>query len=135
MSVAEPADPTPPTMNTLGDAAVIDIRTRVGRQTTKGRGQRMNTPTPHTPSSSGSGAGSSEEASARALADQFETKFNEHHLSLTDARTAEAYTVTLRIVQHLLAGAQAHGVVDEEQRRNLHTMLEGVMGAPGMVGG
>lgn len=133
MSAAEPADPNPPVMNIPGGAAVIDITRRVGRQATTGRGQRM-TPTPHTTDSTGGGSTGGTDA-ARALAEHFEATFNEHRLSLTDDRTAEAYKVTLRIVQNVLAGAQAHGVVDEAQRGELDQMIEGMTSAPRLIGG
>lgn len=128
MSAAETAGPTPPHMNIPRDAAVIDISTRASRQAIRGRGQRM-TPTPHHHDS-----GDTPDA-VRLLAEHFETTFNQHRLTLSDRRTAEAYTLTLRLVDTLLDGAHSQGVIGDGQRDELHQMIEGMRAAPGLITG
>lgn len=87
-------------------------------------------PTPHHDS-----GGADETGSARALAEHFEVTFNSRHLTLSDRRTAEAYTLTLGIVETMLDGAHAQGIVDAGQRDELHQMIEGMKAAPGLITG
>jgi hypothetical protein len=70
----------------------------------------------------------------RDLAEHFETTFNEHGQSLTDQMTAAAYTLTLQIVIGMLEGAEAQGIVDPVQHEELAAMVEGMKGAPRLVG-
>lgn len=131
-AAADPAHTPPSPLNNQGDAAVIDI-TRAGRRHTGQRwwsdvgaaaGPGPDTPDPRPADPS---------TMPTALAESFEETFNEHRLSLTDDRTASAYTVTLRLVQGLLDGAKAQGLVDNGQHDELFAMIQGVMGAPDLV--
>lgn len=122
MSAADPIDPRPPVRNGNGDAAVIDISTRVTQPTAKGRWKEVSTPRP-----------GDESDSRRQLADHIETTFNEQHLTLSDDDTAAAYTITLGIVRSMLQGARARGVVSEEQLADLDAVFEGMLSAPRLV--
>lgn len=124
MSAAEPLDPRPPAGNNAGDAAVISIGTRVTKMSAKGRWKDVTSPSPHP------GGGSD---SRQKNADHFETTFNEHHLTLSDDDTATAYTLTIGIVRGLLAGAQAHNVIDAAQLAELDALMEGILSAPRLV--
>lgn len=128
MSAAEPADPTMPELTTLGGAAVIDFSTRAHaiRRTDSGRRKPMSTPQPD----GDPGGGPSLQ---QQLAEHFEVTFNNHHLTLTDEMTATAWAVTLEIVRGMLQGAEAEGIVDAGQRRELDAMIEGMKGAPRLV--
>lgn len=132
MSAADPARISPDPLNTERDAAVIDIARAGRRHANHRRGDSMgdppgsgaNTPDPHP---------ANPDAMPAALAERFEETFNEHRLSLTDDRVATAYTVTLQIVHGLLDGANAQGILNEEQHRELSAMVGGVMQAPALV--
>ena len=122
MSAAEPARPAQTAVNTSPGGAVIDITKRVTRTSAKGRWKEVTSPRP------GDGPDV-----WQANAEHFEATFNEHHLTLSDDDTATAYTVTIGIVRGILAGAQAHGVVDEEQFAELDALMEGMLSAPRLV--
>lgn len=83
----------------------------------------MNSPQPGTPGGT----------PQQKLAEHFEITFNHHHLSLTDEMTATAFKVTLEIVRGMLAGAEAEGIIDAEQRSELDVMINGMAGAPRLV--
>lgn len=130
MSAAEPA-PQHPGVNEPGAAAVIDIsKKRVGRQTAKGRWKKMTNPAP------GTGPGSPEPSGdpRQDLAEHVETTFNEHGQSLSDQMTAAAYTLTLQIAIGILEGAQAQGIVDQDQHDKLAALYEELKSAPRLVG-
>jgi hypothetical protein len=132
MSAADPAHTPPQIVNAPGDAAVIDISTRAGRRHTSQRRWEQvgdTVPEPDTPRPRPAGA----HAALAALAERFEETFNEHRLSLTDERTADAYKVTLQLVQGLFDGANAQGIVDDGQHQELSAMVDGVMGAPELI--
>ena len=74
------------------------------------------------------------EESLRRLAEHVETTFNEADLSLTDDTTAVAFSVTLTLVRGMLEGAQAQGIVDEEQRAELDALFAGVAEVPRLIG-
>lgn len=130
MSAAESADRTPAPVTGGRDAAIIDISTRVGRQAAKGR-RTVSTPHP------GPAGGQHPQSPQKMLAEHFEVTFNHHGLSLTDEKTATAFTVTLEIMRGMLQGAQAQGIldVDEEQRTELDAMIKGMESAPRLLGG
>lgn len=122
MSVAEPAHPAP-SMSSPGDAAVIDISTRITQPAARGRWKEVT-------SRPGDGPDTWQKN-----AQHFEGSFNEHPLNLTlsDDETAGAFTVTVGIVRGLLAGAHATGVIGEEQLAELDALMEGMLSAPGLV--
>ena len=123
MSAAEPADHTPTTLTGgPGDAAVIDISTRVSQPAAKGRWKPVTSPRPS------DGADSRQQ-----LADDAEMTFNEDHLSLSDDDTATAYTITLGLVRNVLRGAHATGVIDETQLATLDATMEGMLAVPRLV--
>lgn len=122
MSAAEPADHTPTILTGgPGDAAVIDISTRV-TQAAKGRWKDMTSPDrPDWPDD------------RQQQVENIEMTFNENHLSLADDDTAAVYTITLGVFRHMLKGAHARGIVDETQLEKLDEMVEGVRSAPRLV--
>lgn len=122
MSAADPVDPRSPVRNGTGDAAVINISERITRTASKGRWKDVTSPRP------GDGPDTRQQN-----AEHFEQTFNEHHLTLSDDDTATAYTVTIGIVRGILAGAQVHGVIDEEQLAELDALMEGMLSAPRLV--
>lgn len=128
MSAAESTDRPPAPLDSGGDAAVIDIGTRVGRQATKGR-RPVSIPHP------GPAGGQNPQSPQRMLAEHFETTFNHHSLTLTDDMTKTAFTVTLEIMRGMLAGAEAQGILDEEQRAELDAMIKGMESAPRLLDG
>lgn len=67
------------------------------------------------------------------LANSVEARFLKCERTLTDPDTAEAYQITLDLVSTMLAGAHVNGVVDDEQRRELHAMIDGMKAAPGLL--
>ena len=69
------------------------------------------------------------------MAERVEETFIEAGLSLTDETVASSYLVTLQIIQGLMQGAQAQGIVDPAQGRHLDAMLEGAKAAPGLIAG
>jgi hypothetical protein len=135
MSAAEHADHAPPPLDVGGDAAVIDIR--VGRQATRATKRaegRRAVSTPHPGPGDGSGP-DGRQSPQQMLAEHFEITFNHHSLSLTDEMTRTAFTVTLEIMRGMLKGAEAQGIVDEEQRGELDAMIKGMLAAPRLLSG
>lgn len=113
----------------MGSAAdIIDIstRARAARRTETGRRKPVSTPPSGTP-------GGGQRTPQHELAEHFEITFNHHHLSLTDEMTATAFAVTLEIVRGMLQGAEAQGVVDDEQRLELDAMIKGMEAAPRLI--
>lgn len=80
----------------------------------------------------GDGAGP-ERTLAEQFADEMETAFNSTGRTLTDPDTAEGYTLTLRLVERALEGAEAQDIISEDQRGKLAGMLEGMRAAPGLL--
>lgn len=130
MPAASPADPTPPVVNTTGAAAVIDItkkrrrRTQTAQQAVRGRWNMRGSEPEHAPH---------QDDPLRQLAESHERTFNEAGLTLTDAETAAAYKVTLRIAAQTLQGAREQGIVDEPQRTRLAQLLEFMEDLPGLL--
>jgi hypothetical protein len=125
MSAAEPVDP-PGIMTNARDAAIIDISTR-GRTAAKGRWKDVNSrpdraDQPDRPTND-----------LQAQAESIEMTFNENHLTLSDDDTAAAYTITLGITRHLLRGAHAKGIVDQQQLERLDALVAGILDAPRLV--
>jgi uncharacterized membrane protein YebE (DUF533 family) len=77
--------------------------------------------------------GKADSGSLRRLAEHVETTFNEAELSLTDDHTVAAFSVTLTLVRGMLEGAQAQGIVDEEQRAELDALFAGVAEIPRLI--
>lgn len=122
MPAADSTAHIPPPVNGPGDAAVIDISTRVSRQPGRERWK---------PVSDHPGPG--DKSTQAALAERYEELFNQRNMTLTDDQTAETYTVTLDLVLGILKAAQAQGIVDEGQQRELHAMIEGMKAAPQLL--
>jgi uncharacterized membrane protein YebE (DUF533 family) len=129
MSAAESADRPRAPLNSGGDAAVIDIGTRVSRQAVKATKGRRPVSTPHP----GPAGGQHPQSPQQLLAEHIEVTFNHHSLSLTDEMTATTFTVTLEIMRGMLQGAEAQGIVDEEQRLELDAMIKGMVAAPRLI--
>ncbi len=91
----------------------------------------MNQPEP-TPASGS--PGDDPETMQRRLAEHLEVTFNDHRLTLTDPDTRKVFGLTLTVVQGLLDGALAKGIVNEGQRDELAVMLDGVASAPEHLG-
>jgi hypothetical protein len=128
MSAAEPATPNPRVLTTPDGAAVIDISKRTHRKAAaRGRWQAMNH---HQPPSDGP---DSQRTLAEQFADEMETAFNSIGRTLTDADTADGYTLTLRLVERLLEGAEAQHIISDGQRHKLAGLLEGMRSAPGLL--
>jgi hypothetical protein len=72
---------------------------------------------------------------ARQVAERIEITFNEHHLTLADDSTKTAFAVTLRIVQDMLTGAHAQGVVTEDQHRELNAIIDALTDVPRLAHG
>jgi hypothetical protein len=126
MSAAESADRPRAPLNSGGDAAVIDIGTRVSRLATKGR-RPVSTPHP------GPVGGQNPQSPQQLLAEHFEVTFNHHSLTLTDESTKTAFVVALEIMRGMLAGAEAQGIVDEEQHAELDAMIKGMESAARLI--
>lgn len=129
MSAASPADPGPPAMNGPRGAAVIDIRTRTSRTATEGRGRHVTNPHPSPAPEPGPAPGRAQ----RELAEHVEMTFNAARMTLTNQKTADAYTLALTVARGLIEGAEAQGVLSETQRRELDRMLEGAAAAPRLL--
>ncbi|MGV9278130.1 hypothetical protein [Streptomyces griseosporeus] len=67
------------------------------------------------------------------LAAALERRFADHGRSLTDADTAAAFHITLGQVRQMLEGARVEGVLTDDAHADLDAMIEGMMGAPGML--
>lgn len=67
------------------------------------------------------------------LAEHIETTFNQNGLTLTDDSVSGAFLVTLGVVRGMLQGAAAQGVIDEDQRAELDSLLQGMSGAPHLL--
>jgi len=128
MSAAEPAPPVG-ALNGAVPAPVIDIRRH--RRTPAGGRWTMDQPEP-TPASGS--PGDDPDTMQRRLAEHLEVTFNDHRLTLTDPDTRKVVGLTLVIVQGLLDGALAKGIVNEGQRDELAVMLDGVASAPEHLG-
>lgn len=93
--------------------------------------RRPTTPAATPPPSDGV-AGEHQSASQQ-LAEQIETLFHHHGLTLTDEDAARAYDVTLDLVHLMHEGALADGILTAEQLRQLSTMLDGMRRAPQLL--
>lgn len=129
MSAAESADRTSAPVTGGPDAAIIDIGRRVSRQAAKAPKGRRPVSTPHP----GPVGGQHPQSPQQMLAEHFEVTFNHHSLTLTDEMTKTAFTVTLEIMRGMLAGAEAEGIVDGEQRAELDAMIKGMTSAPRLI--
>lgn len=130
MSAAEPAIPNHRALTTPDGAAVIDIsKTRPARRAAAAARGRWSVTNPHQPSGGGPGNLSPQQA----IAEDMETGFNTIDRTLTDDETAKVFTHTLGIVQQALKGATEHDIISEEQRSDLHVLLEGMKAAPGLL--
>jgi hypothetical protein len=119
MSAAEPFDPGPDGDTDNGPATVILFRQGPSKRRRRRREETV--PNPREPSPQ------------QRLTDSVEARFLKCERTLTDPDTAEAYQITLDLVSTMLAGAHVHGIVDDEQRRELHAMIDGMKAAPGLL--
>jgi hypothetical protein len=131
MSAAEPATPNPRVLTTPDGAAVIDISKRTTHRkaaaAARGRWKAMND---HQPPSD---VPNSQRTLAEQFADEMEAAFNSIGRTLTDPDTTEGYTLTLRLVERLLEGAEAQDIISEQQRHKLAGLLAGMKTAPGLL--
>lgn len=67
------------------------------------------------------------------LADQMELTFNSAGHTLTDEETAEVFLTTLALVARAHEGAEAQGIITEQQRSDLNALIEGMKAAPRLV--
>jgi hypothetical protein len=120
MSAAEPLDPGPDG----GPGTVILFR----KGPSSRRKKRREDTVPDPRESSDPSA-----SPQQRLTDSVEARFLKCGRTLTDPDTAEAYQITLDLVSTMLAGAHVNGVLDDEQRRDLHAMIDGMKAAPGLL--
>lgn len=124
MSAAEPADPGPDGGTDNGPATVILFRQGPSKRRRRRREETV--PNPREPSEPSA-------SPQQHLANSVEARFLKCERTLTDPETAEAYLITLDLVSTMLAGAHVNGIVDDEQRRELHAMIDGMKAAPGLL--
>ena len=79
--------------------------------------------------------GQNPDSPQQMLAEHFEVTFNHHSLSLTDDMTRTAFTITLEIMRGMIKGAEAQGIVDEEQCSELDAMIKGMLATPRLLSG
>ncbi|WP_399559536.1 hypothetical protein OIA45_48885 (plasmid) [Streptomyces chartreusis] len=131
MSAAEPAIPTPPTVQHEGAAVIIDMeqrRTGAHANAHGGRWHRMSTPpTPPEP------AGSRNRSPIERVADDVEGWFIAVERTLADEETADVFRRTLDVVDHILNGATAQNIISKEQRAKLDDLLKAIRQAPDLV--
>jgi dsDNA-binding SOS-regulon protein len=89
----------------------------------------METPPPGRPSGPGR-QDPEREAVQRQLAEQMEMAFVAAGRTLSDNETAAVYQRTLDLVQHMLTGATAQNIINEEQREDLTALVAGMREAP-----
>jgi hypothetical protein len=122
MSAAEPVDPGPD--SDPGPATVILFRQGPSKRRRRRREDTVPNPRePREPS----------ESPHQNLANSIEARFLKCERTLTDPDTAEVYLITLDLVSTMLAGAHVNGVLDDEQRRELHAMIDGMKATPGLL--
>ena len=73
-----------------------------------------------------------------SVADYVERWFNEEWFdgvqrSLSNEETAAVFLRTVDLFQHILKGAVASGIIDEEQRAKLADLLDAARQAPGLI--
>lgn len=119
-SSANPAHPTdgpPGPQGAHGTVIRFDRRAARG-----GRGRRTAQPAPTEPAAA--------RTPQQELAITLEALFLHNHRTLSDARTAEAFRVTLDAVLLMLDGSREERLVGEEEYRHLSGMIHGMRGAP-----
>jgi hypothetical protein len=124
MSAAEPVDRGTDGGADNGPATAILFRQGPSRRRRRRREDTV--PNPREPSEPSA-------SPQQRLADSVEARFLKCERTLTDPETAEAYQITLDLVSTMLAGAHVNGIVDDEQRRELHAMIDGMKAAPGLL--
>lgn len=67
------------------------------------------------------------------LAASLEARFAQFGRTLTDAGSAQDFRITLGAVRGMLEGARHQGMLTEEAWQDLDAMLEGMLGAPGLL--
>jgi hypothetical protein len=67
------------------------------------------------------------------LAAKIERVFADHGRSLTDEDTAATFLITLGQIRLILDGARHQGILGEGEHRALADMVDGMMGAPGLL--
>jgi len=129
MSAAEPAIPTPPTVQHQGAAVIIDMeKRRTGANAHGGRWHRLSTPpTPPEP------AGRRDRSPIELVADDIEGWFIAVERTLADEETAAVFRRTLDVVDHILDGAAARNIISEDQRAKLDDLLKAMRQAPDLV--
>lgn len=132
MSAAEPADHTPPTLNSIPGAAVIDITKRAASRagaTARRRWTGMTNPAGRTPDPEPGPDRSMEQQ----FADDIEAHFNAVDCTLTDAGTVLIFVQTLTVVGRVLDGAQAQGIISEQERLHLADLMDALKTVPEQI--
>jgi hypothetical protein len=131
MSAAEPAHPAPPGINNAQDADVIPLtkhRDKRGQTPRSGRWNHMDNHQPPTPP-----GGDRDRTDLELVADYVEKAFNGIDRTLSNDETALVFVRSLDVFVHVLAGAQAKGIISEDQRDDLVELLDALRTAPDLV--
>lgn len=62
-----------------------------------------------------------------------ERAFTEHRRTLTDPDTAQAFLIATGVMRHVVDGALAKSLIDEDAHEELTGMLTGLEAAPGLL--
>lgn len=93
----------------------------------------MTGPTPPPPTPGPGRPGGAKEAALALVADDVEMRINGIGRTLSDDETAAVYLFTLALVEHVLDGAKATGIVDDAQRSELGILIDGLKEAPRLM--
>lgn len=127
MSALDPATPSPPTppVNTGPGGAVIPITAHTATRTRKGRMHMSSTPPPPP---------DRDRTELERIADHVQTAwFTPIDRTLANDEVALVFTRTIDFVDHTLKGAEAQGIISEDQRLKLAGLLDAAKQAPGLV--
>lgn len=124
MSAAEQAHPGPDQHGTdLAPVLVLSLERSPRRRSNTRRSERTHVPaqpdgelTPH-----------------ERIAASLESKLAAIGRTLTDEATADGFRTALQEVRRLLEGARIHGLLSEDGYKELDTMVEAMMDAPGLL--
>lgn len=121
MSAAEHADPGPDQPG--GPATVLSFPTAIRPSRRTARREKTTVPAQPNPNLS----------PQEKLTAWVERAFTEHRRTLTDPDTAEAFLIATGVMRHVVDGALAQGLVDEDAHRELNGMLTGLEASPGLL--